>query len=338
MTLTPIEQLKAKKLATPRTIALSEGEEPRTIDAAITATEMGLAKIILVGDATEIAASLDARGTAPSEALAIHDPADSPLHGEVAELFFELRKHKGVSQKDAEARAKDPLIYAAALVRLGHADGTVGGAIAATADIIRPALQVIGKAPEADLVSSFFMMLPPEQGDENQRAMLYADCGFVVDPSATELAAIAASTAVSAKALLGDTPRVAMLSFSTMGSARHPHIDKVVDATKQLREAQPDLAVDGELQFDAAFMPATAARKAPNSPVAGKANVMVFPTLDAGNIAYKITERVGGYTAIGPILQGLAKPANDLSRGCASSDIVEIIAVTILQSLARDES
>ena len=338
MTLTPVQQLQSLAPKARAKIALSEGAEPRTVAAALLAGDLGLADIVLVGDTDEILSELAKLGAAPSENIEIQDPKTSELTKAVASAVYEKRKHKGMSQESAAAKAQDPLIFAAALVHMGLADGTVGGAITATADVIRPALQVIGKAEDAELVSSFFLMLPPKDAQDGQRAMLYADCGFVVDPTAPELAAIAASAAQSADALLGETPIVAMLSFSTTGSAHHAKVDKVTEATGMLRASHPDLVVDGELQFDAAFVAETGARKAPDSPAAGRANVMIFPSLNAGNIAYKITERVGGYTAIGPILQGLAKPANDLSRGCSAEDIVQIIAVTVLQSLRSQTS
>lgn len=333
MTLSPVDQLIALAPDRRAKIALSEGSEPRTVAAALDAISQGLAEIVLVGQETDILSELAKLDAKPSDHLTIQDPATSDLTGTIAEAVYERRKHKGMTPDAAAQKARDPLIFAAAMVHLGMADGTVGGAITATADIIRPALQVIGKAEDAELVSSFFLMLPPAQAEEGQRAMLYADCGFVVDPTAPELAAIASSAAQSATALLGEDPVVAMLSFSTTGSAHHAKVDKVTEATEMLRATHPDLVVDGELQFDAAFVAETGARKAPDSPAAGHANVMIFPSLNAGNIAYKITERVGGYTAIGPILQGLAKPANDLSRGCSVQDIVQIIAVTVLQSL-----
>lgn len=338
MTLSPVKQLLARAPSHRTTIAMSEGAEPRTVAAAIAAVQKGLADIILVGDRAEITDQLTQLGAAPSEQLRILDPQTSDLTPQIAEAIYERRKHKGLTQGVADRMALDPLVFAATLVHLGLAHGTVGGAVTATADVIRPALQMIGKAEDAELVSSFFLMLPPSNAKDGHRAMLYADCGFVVDPTAPELAAIAATAAQSARALLGEEPVVAMLSFSTNGSAQHAKVEKVSEAAQLLRQTHPDLIMDGELQFDAAFVADTGARKAPDSPAAGRANVMIFPSLNAGNIAYKITERVGGYTAIGPILQGLAKPANDLSRGCSSEDIVEIIAVTVLQALRQQTS
>ena len=233
---------------------------------------------------------------------------------------------------DKAAKAvQDPVVYAAMLVRLGHATGTLGGAVHTTGDIVRSAIQVIGVAKDAAMVSSFFLMYPPKDAPENARAMLYSDCGLVIDPSAKELVEIAKASANSCRSLLRTEPKIAMLSFSTVGSARHPNVDKVTDALAGLKAEAPDLSVDGELQFDAAFTPSVGERKSPGSAVAGQANVMIFPNLDAGNIGYKITQRLGGYAAIGPILQGLAQPANDLSRGCSAEDVLEMIAVTALQ-------
>ena len=232
----------------------------------------------------------------------------------------------------AEKQAPDPLVFAAMLVRNDHADGTVGGAVATTSDTVRAALQVIGKAKTATLVSSFFLMVLPEGHPSGRGGMIYSDCGLVIDPSAEELAAIAQQSAASCVALMDETPKVAMLSFSTKGSARHPNVDKVTQAAALVKEQAPDLNVDGELQFDAAFVPSVGDSKAAGSSVAGHANVMIFPNLDAGNIGYKITQRIGGATAIGPVLQGLAKPANDLSRGCAADDVLHMIAVTALQA------
>lgn len=333
MTLTPTELLQKTARSRRAVIAMSEGSDPRIVEGALAARDLGLADIILVGPRADIRAALALHSADEGDGLTIHDPADSPLSADLAAAYLALRARKGADQAQSEAAVRDPLVYAALLVREGHADGTVGGAVATTSDVVRAAIQMIGKAPDAALVSSFFLMYPPAAAPEGARAMLYSDSGLVIDPSAEELASIAATSATSFRALMQDTPRIAMLSFSTKGSARHAAVDKVTTATALLREAHPDLSVDGELQFDAAFVPAVGASKAPGSDVAGTANVMIFPNLDAGNIAYKITQRLGGYTAIGPVLQGLAKPANDLSRGCFARDVTEIIAVTALQSL-----
>ncbi|WP_166416776.1 phosphate acetyltransferase [Cochlodiniinecator piscidefendens] len=332
MTLTPIELLKSLDSVTRPTIALSEGSDPRIIAGALTAHSEGVANVILVGNIDDITTELSAQNAAPGEGIEIHDPASSALIDEFTNAFYELRRHKGVDEAKARIAVSNPITYAAMLVRLGYATGTVGGAIATTSDIVRAAIQVIGKAPDAAMVSSFFLMYPPT---DDGRAMLYSDCGLVIDPSSEELVAIAAASAKSCEALLRQTAKIAMLSFSTKGSARHPAVSKVEAATNLLHEQFPNLSVDGELQFDSAFVPSVGQRKAPSSDVAGNANVMIFPNLDAGNIGYKITQRLGGYSAIGPIMQGLSKPANDLSRGCVAEDVTQMIAVTALQALGN---
>ena len=332
MTLTPTELALKTARDSRAVIALSEGADPRVVEGALTANKAGVADIILVGPRDEVRAALTAAGGAESDAIAIHDPADSPLTDAFAQAHFDLRSKRGITMEQSQDAVRDPIVYAALLVREGHATGTVGGAVATTSDIVRAAIQMIGKAPEAALVSSFFLMYPPEDAREGARAMLYSDSGLVIDPSAEELASIAEISAASFKSLMRDEPRIAMLSFSTKGSARHAAVTKVTQATEALQAKRPDLTVDGELQFDAAFVPAVGERKSPGSKVAGHANVMIFPNLDAGNIGYKITQRLGGYAAIGPVMQGLNKPANDLSRGCTAEDVAEMIAVTVLQA------
>lgn len=327
-----LDSLQTRAAASPARIVLSEGHDPRIVAAAVSAVAAGIATIILVGPTDEITKQLSDAGSAPSDAIRIEDPATSVLTSEVAQSYFELRQHKGVSIEIARKQALDPLVFAAMLVRNDHADGTVGGAVATTSDTVRAALQVIEKAKTAPLVSSFFLMVLPEGHPSGRGGMIYSDCGLVIDPSAEELAAIAQQSAASCLAIMNETPKVAMLSFSTKGSARHPNVDKVSQAAALVKEQAPNLEVDGELQFDAAFVPSVGASKAPNSSVAGHANVMIFPNLDAGNIGYKITQRIGGATAIGPVLQGLAKPANDLSRGCDATDVLHMIAVTVLQA------
>lgn len=333
-----LDDLQSRAAAHPAHIVLSEGFDPRIAAAAVKAVAAGLGQITLVGDTDTVTAQLARAGAAPSDNLRIIDPATSSLTADAADAYFELRQHKGVSREVAADLALDPLIYSALLVRMGHADGTVGGAVATTSDTVRAALQIIGKAPDAALVSSFFLMALPAGHPSDRAAMIFSDCGLVIDPSSDELAAIAAQSAASCRALINETPKVAMLSFSSMGSARHAAVTKVSDALVLLKAAHPDLAADGELQFDAAFVPEVGASKAAGSDVAGHANVMIFPNLDAGNIGYKIAQRIGGCTAIGPVLQGLAKPANDLSRGCTADDVLHMIAVTALQAAAQKES
>ncbi len=332
MTQTPIDLLLSQPPVKRPVVSLSEGSDPRVIAGALAAVKAGVADVILVGAADQIRSELSAQGASEDEHVSIHDPSSSPQTEQLAQAFHAARQHKGMSAEAALEAVKTPLVYAAMLVREGHATGTVGGAVATTSDVVRTALQVIGKAADAPIVSSFFLMYPPAGAPEGARAMLYSDSGLVIDPSSDDLVAIATASAASCRALMRQDPKIAMLSFSTKGSARHEKVSKVTDAVAMLKDQHPDLQVDGELQFDAAFVPAVGASKAPGSDVAGHANVMIFPNLDAGNIGYKMTQRVGGYAAIGPILQGLAKPANDLSRGCVAEDVTQMIAVTILQA------
>ena len=327
-----LQDLRARAAARPAHIVLSEGHDPRIVAGALAAARDGIARITLIGPRTTVETLLAEAGAEDPSAIRIEDPATSDLTAEVAESFYELRKHKGARRDFAEEQARDPLTFAAMMVRNGHADGTVGGAVNTTSDTVRTALQIIGKAPEAPLVSSFFLMALPRDHPSGRTAMIFADCGLVIDPDPTELAGIAAASAASCRQLLQETPKVALLSFSTMGSARHPAVTKVTEALALLRAAHPEIESDGELQFDAAFVPDVGRSKAPGSSVAGAANVMVFPNLDAGNIGYKIAQRIGGAAAIGPVLQGLVKPANDLSRGCVAEDVTNMIAVTVLQA------
>ncbi|MBR0565410.1 phosphate acetyltransferase [Azoarcus sp. L1K30] len=317
--------------AAPARIALSEGDDVRVLEAAVRATREGIARIILVGErkrstalAAELGLSLDG--------IAFHDPSDAPEQAELAHTLYALRSKKGMSAEQAEIAARDPLVCANLLVRSGRADGTVSGAVRTTADVVRNAIQIIGVDPSFKLVSSFFLMMLCEPFHSLKGGLIFSDCGLVVNPDATELSEIAMAAADSARNLLMEEPRVAMLSFSTSGSARHAAVDKVVEASRLVKKQRPNLAIDEDVQLDAAIVAEIANRKLPESQVKGKANVLIFPNLEAGNIGYKLAERVGGAVAIGPLLQGLAKPANDLSRGCSAEDVFHVIAVTVAQA------
>ncbi|MGF1683158.1 phosphate acetyltransferase [Photobacterium minamisatsumaniensis] len=322
-----IEQAKKH----PKRIVLCEVEDKRVLYAAQKVASEGIAKVILVGSRSNIQHQLKANKIEIS-GVELIDPADSALTSTLADTLFELRCEKGMTRQQAAQEVMKPLCFANLLVRQGLADGSVSGAVHTTGDVVRNAIQVIGMKPDSKLVSSFFLMMLCQPFHHLKGGMIFSDCGLVVDPNAEQLANIALSAAQSAKSLLMEEPKVAMLSFSTNGSAKHMAVDKVVEASGYVKQQQPELAIDNDVQLDAAIVAEIAQRKLPGSKVKGQSNVLVFPNLEAGNIGYKLAERVGGAIAIGPLLQGLAKPANDLSRGCSADDIYHVIAVTVVQA------
>lgn len=324
------EELKKRAGEKQRTIVLCEGEDKRVVEAAQRCIEEGVAKIILLGKESEIKA---ANPDADLTGVEIINPATSPKLEEYANLLYELRKAKGMTEEQAKEQAKDATFFGALMLKSGDADGLVSGACHSTANTLRPGLQIIKTAPGVKSVSSFNLMIAPAGGNKymDGDVLVFADCGLNPTYTSEGLAECALATAESAKAIAGINPCVAMLSFSTMGSAKHDNVTLVQEATRIAKEKAPELALDGELQFDAALVPEVAAIKAPKSAVAGHANVFIFPDLQSGNIGYKIAERLGGFQAVGPICQGFAKPLNDLSRGCKASDIVLAVAITALQ-------
>ncbi len=327
-----IEEIKARAKQDVKTIVLPETKDKRTLIAAAQVLKEGTAEIVMVGDEEKImdgAHWLDLE----LDGINVVNPKDSPKLEEYAQLLYEIRKEKGMTLEAAREQLTDNFImFGVMMVKAKDADGMVAGCCHATADVLRPSLQILKTAPGTDMVSGFFILDVPDCEFGENGTFLFSDCGLNQDPNAQELAAIAHSSSKSFRNLVGGKPIIAMLSHSTKGSAKHPLVDKVVEATRIAKEKYPQLVIDGELQTDAAIVPKVAKLKAPGSEVEGRANVLVFPNLDCGNISYKLVQRLAKAEAYGPMLQGLSSPVNDLSRGCSAEDIVGVIALTAVQA------
>lgn len=331
--MTLMEQIIARAKSCKQRIVLPESLEERTLTAADKALADDLADIILIGATSEIYALADKLGLKNINKATIIDPATSDMTETYAQLLFSLRKNKGITEEQAREKVKDPLYFGCLIIKNGDADGQISGALSTTGDTLRPALQIIKCAPGITTVSGAMLMITPAKEYGEDGVLIIGDVAVTPMPNADQLAQIAVCTAQTARSVAGfKEPRVAMLSFSTKGSASHEVVDKVVEATKKAQEIDPTLLIDGELQADAALVPSVGEKKAPGSHIAGKANVLVVPCLEVGNISYKLVQRLAGAEAIGPILQGIARPVNDLSRGCSVDDIYKMIAITSCQA------
>ncbi|WP_300829627.1 phosphate acetyltransferase [uncultured Rikenella sp.] len=332
-----LNRIKEQARTAKQRIVLPEGNEERTMRAANEIVEQGIAEIILIGnpgELKELAKDWGLEHVLNGDILIV-DPADHPKKEAYVDLMLQIRASKGLTREDAERLILNPLYLSVMMIKAGDADGEVAGAGNATGDVLRPAFQYVKTKPGISVVSGAFIMLLKDKHYGENGMMIFADCAVHPNPTAPELAQIAVETGKTTRAIVGMEPRIAMLSFSTKGSAKHEMVDKVVEATKLAQEMAPDMKIDGELQADAAIVPGVGAKKAPDSKIAGRANVLVFPTLEVGNIAYKLVQRLADAEAIGPILQGMAAPINDLSRGCSVSDIVNLVAITACQAQAE---
>jgi phosphate acetyltransferase len=330
-----LESFKENAKKYNKRIVLPEGLEERTLKAADILLEERIVQVILIGNPTEIQKKADALGLRNIVKATIVDPLNHPKKDQYIDLLVELRKSKGLTREQAGKLVEDPLYLGTIMVKAGDADGEVAGAINSTGDVLRPALQIVKTKPGISIVSGAFIMVFKDKKWGSNGIMVFADCAVNPNPTDKEMAEIALSTAQTTKSLLGIEPCVAMLSFSSRGSAKHEMVDKVKNATRIAKEMDPSLKIDGELQADAAIIESVGKLKAPGSEIAGKANVLVFPSLDAGNIAYKLVQRFADAEAIGPILQGMAAPINDLSRGCSVNDIVNLVAIIAIQSAQK---
>ena len=330
-----IAKIKEKARKSHKKIVLPEGTEERTLQAADIILEEKLAKVILLGNRESIFKMAGELSLKNIEQAEIVDPLTSTERDKYAGIMVEIRREKGLTKEEALKQLDNPLVYATIMIKAGDADGEVAGAMNATGDVLRPAFQYVKTMPGISVVSGAFLMIMKDKEFGEDGLMVFADCAVHPNPTERELAEIAVATGRTAKAIAGIEPRIAMLSFSTKGSAKHEMVDKVVNATRIAREMAPDLKIDGELQADAAIIEAIGKSKAPGSEIAGKANVLVFPTLETGNIAYKLVQRLAHAEAVGPVLQGMAAPINDLSRGCSVSDIVNLVAITANQAAGQ---
>ena len=330
-----ITKIREKAKKSHKKIVLPEGTEERTLKAADIILEEKLAKVVLLGNRETIFKMAGELGLKNIEQAEIIDPLTSTERERYAAMMVEIRREKGLTTEEALKQLDNPLVYATIMIKAGDADGEVAGAMNATGDVLRPAFQYVKTMPGISVVSGAFLMIMKDKEFGEDGLMVFADCAVHPNPNERELAEIAVATGRTAKAIAGIEPRIAMLSFSTKGSAKHEMVDKVVNATRIAKEMAPDLKIDGELQADAAIIEAIGKSKAPGSEIAGKANVLVFPTLETGNIAYKLVQRLAHAEAVGPVLQGMAAPINDLSRGCSVSDIVNLVAITANQAAGQ---